>query len=341
MASARAVRATLAPVRSEVLTEICARIRGLMRVSTAFVVLALALAPACSSSSPPVVAGDGGTSSPGEGGAKNGPPADHVFGGARPVQVLRVPSGYDPGKPAPLVVVLHGYGATGTAQSLFFNLGSIADESGFFLVAPEGTTDANGRQFWNATDLCCDFGRTNVDDVAYLTGLVDEIATYYAIDPKRVFLVGHSNGGAMSFRLGCDASERFAAIVDLAGPFFGDASRCKPKQPVALLHMHGTKDETVSYEPESTGLRNPGALATVRTWASNNGCAAEPDTRAAPIDLDGAVPGAETKPSRFGGCRGGADVELWTMEGTSHVPFDLAKDLPKRIYAFLSAHPKP
>ncbi|MEQ1833377.1 MAG: prolyl oligopeptidase family serine peptidase [Candidatus Eisenbacteria bacterium] len=63
-------------------------------------------------------------------------------------------------------------------------------------------------------------------------GLVDEIAKYYTIDPKRVFLVGHSNGGAMSFRLGCDAPERFAAIVDLAGPFFMDATKCKPKAPV-------------------------------------------------------------------------------------------------------------
>lgn len=255
---------------------------------------------------------------------------------------LRVPQGYDPKVPAPLVMVLHGYGASGLAQNIFFNLGSIADKEGFFLVAPEGTVDGSGKQFWNATDNCCDFERKNVDDVAYLTGLVDEIGRYYAIDPKRVFLVGHSNGGAMSFRLGCDASERFAAIVDLAGPFFVDASRCKPKAPVPLLHMHGTADQTVPYPPTSAGSRipNPGAAATVATWAANNGCGATPDTSSPPLDLDLDQPGAETKISKFTGCRDAADVELWTLEGSPHIPFNLTKDLPSIVYRFLAAHPK-
>jgi polyhydroxybutyrate depolymerase len=309
--------------------------------ATALFLSTLAACSSSSSTSSSTSSGASGTDAAAPGEVKNGPPADHVFGGSRPVKVFRAPAGYDAAKPAPLVVVLHGYGANATAQNLFFNLGSIADREGFFLVAPEGTTDATGKQFWNGTDVCCDFGKTGVDDVAYVTGLVDEIAKYYAIDPKRVFLVGHSNGGAMSFRLGCDASDRFAAIVDLAGPFFADASLCKPKAPVALLHMHGTKDTTVSYAPSTNGrFPNPGAVATVTKWAENNGCGPTADTSSPAMDLDNAIAGAETKVSRYTGCREDATVELWTMEGSGHVPFDLAKDLPSRIYAFLSAHPK-
>lgn len=306
------------------------------RVKRALSVVSIVAIAACSSSSSPEEGGDAGASSGG-----NGPPADYVFGGSRPVGQFRVPEGYDPKKPAPLVMVLHGYGANGTAQNLFFNLGSIADKEGFFVVAPEGTLDSAGKQFWNGTDNCCNFDPEKVDDVAYLTGLVDEIAKYYTIDPKRVFLVGHSNGGAMSFRLGCDASERFAAIVDLAGPFFMDASKCKPKSPVALMHLHGTKDETVPYPPSTTKrFPNPGAVAAVTTWATNNGCNTTPDTSAPAVDLDLDQPGAETKISKYGGCREGADVELWTLEGTPHIPFNLSKELPSIVYRFLAAHPK-
>lgn len=313
-------------------------------VKRALSVLSLAVLAACSSSTTSSSSTsssssgdvDAGTSSGG-----NGPPADYVFGGARPVTQLKIPDSYDAKKPAPLVIVLHGYSATAATQNLFFNLGSIADKEGFILVAPEGMKDSTGNQFWNATDNCCNFDKKDVDDVAYITGLVDELAKYYSIDPKRVFLVGHSNGGAMSFRLGCDASQKFAAIVDLAGPFFVDATKCKPTAPVALLHLHGTKDATVPYPPATTGrLPNPGAEATVATWAANNGCGAAPDTTTPAKDVDLDQPGAETKVSKYPGCRDGADVELWTLEGTGHIPLNLTRDLPSIIYAFLSAHPK-
>ena len=144
--------------------------------------------------------------------------------------------------------MLHGYGASGLFQNLYLRLGDIADEEGFFIAAPDGTLDATQKRFWNATDLCCDFEKTGVDDVRYLTGLVSEIRAAYAIDPKRIYIVGHSNGGAMAYRLACDASEQFAAIVSLAGPFFEDVKRCAPSSPVAVQHMHGTADEVVPYD---------------------------------------------------------------------------------------------
>lgn len=316
-------------------------------VKRALSLLSFLVLAACSSSSPSSSASSSGTSGTsgdvdaGTTSGGNGPPDGYVFGGARPVTQLKIPEGYDPKKPVPVVIVLHGYSANATAQNLFFNLGSIADKEGFILLAPEGTKDSANNQFWNATDNCCNFDKKDVDDVAYITGLVDELAKYYAIDPKRVFLVGHSNGGAMSFRLGCDASQKFAAIVDLAGPFFVDATKCKPSAPVALLHLHGTTDTTVPYPPTTTGrIQNPGAVATVATWAANNGCGATPDTSTPAKDVDLDQPGAETKISKYTGCREGADVELWTLEGTPHIPYNLTRELPTIVYGFLSAHPK-
>lgn len=273
--------------------------------------------------------------------------ADPTFGGARPLEVFRVPAGYDRSKPAPLVLVLHGYGASGLLQNLYFHLADIADEEGFFIAAPDGTTDGTQKKFWNATDVCCDFAKTGVDDVGYLTGLVAEIRAAYAIDPKRIYVVGHSNGGAMAYRLACDASDQFAAIVSLAGPFFEDVKRCAPSGPVAVQHMHGTADETVPYDggvlasvSPGAGVKEPSAPSIVSTWAALNHCTA-PAVEDPPIDLDGNIVGAETKVTRYGSCAAGSDVVLWTMQGSPHIPGNLVADAPRRIYSFLKAHPKP
>lgn len=270
-----------------------------------------------------------------------------TFGGARPLDQFRVPANYDPAKPAPLVVVLHGYGVSGFFQNLFFRLPDIADQEGFFIAAPDGTLNAAGRRFWNATPECCDFEGSGVDDLGYITGLITEIRAAYAIDPKRIYVVGHSNGGAMAFRLACDASEVIAGVVSLAGPFFADAAKCAPKVPVSVQHMHGTADETVPFEGGKTASVHPNATSAIpsapsiaTTWAGLDKCAPTA-IQDPPLDNDGNIAGAETKVTRFAGCGGGSEVVLWTLEGTSHVPGNLVPDFPNRIYAFLKAHPKP
>ena len=270
-----------------------------------------------------------------------------TFGGTRPLDVFRVPAGYDKTKPAPLVLVLHGYGVSGLFQNLYFRLGEIADEEGFFIAAPDGTPDGTQKRFWNATDLCCDFEKTGIDDVAYLTGLVSEIRNAYAIDPRRIYVVGHSNGGAMAYRLGCNAADQFAAIVSFAGPFFDDVASCAPSGPVAVQIMHGTADQTVPYEGGPfanfrTGMvgTQPSAESIAATWSGFDRCTG-PAVEESPIDLDGNISGPETKVKRYSGCAGGSEVVLWTMHGSAHAPGNFVDDTPRLIYSFLKAHPKP
>src|SRR5262245_24986661 len=128
------------------------------------VVVLVASMLACSSSS---------TSSPPADDGASIPASDVQLGGDRPVPYVYVPETYDGKKPMGLVLILHGYGAGGTAQELgVFRMHEIATAKGFIVLAPDGTPDRTGKRFWNATDTCCDFDGTNVDDVAYLTGLV-------------------------------------------------------------------------------------------------------------------------------------------------------------------------
>ena len=119
---------------------------------------------------------------------------------ARPYN-FKLPSGYDRNNATPLVIDLHGYAVSGVGQEGYFQFGAIADEQTFLYAYPDGTLDLKNNRFWNADDACCNFFAGVVDDVAYLNAMIDDISTRFNVDPKRIFIVGHSNGAFMSHRL--------------------------------------------------------------------------------------------------------------------------------------------
>ncbi len=259
---------------------------------------------------------------------------------ARPYQ-QRVPSSYDGSRAVPLVVLLHGYGANGSVQSAYLGLSQLYEQRGFLLALPDGTVDRNGSRFWNATNACCDFANTGVDDVAYVTAVIDDMSARYRVDPRRVYLIGHSNGGFMSHRMACDRAARVAAIVSLAGATWADPSRCAPSEPVAVLEVHGTVDDEVRYDGGTTLSdqdRYPSARDTVASWARLNRCGDFADTGMR-FDYVTDVAGPETRVGAHAGCMGGA-AELWTMEGVGHVP-GFSPAWIAAVYDWLMAHPKP
>jgi polyhydroxybutyrate depolymerase len=269
-----------------------------------------------------------------------------TVGGARPAWLV-VPENRAVGKRLPLIMMLHAYGATGPMEEWFFRLKPHAESRGFLYVVPDGTPNAEGKNYWNATDACCapppnlaDAGALP-DDVEYLRELVGEVMSKYDVDTKRVYVVGHSNGGFMAHRLACEHPELFAAFVSLAGATFYDAARCKPGSPVSALQIHGTADATIGIDGGMFfGNKFPSARTTVDRWAALNGCDPTPIPIDDRYDLDFRISGKETRALRFGGCRANSVVELWWMEGSGHVPLTTA-ELGGRIVDFLFAHPKP
>jgi polyhydroxybutyrate depolymerase len=248
-----------------------------------------------------------------------------TFGGDRPAD-LHVPPGYACGTPAPLLIVLHGLSATGAIEEAYLGFQKVADDKGFLTIHPDGTVDKLGEHFWNATPGCCDFFDSGVDDVGYLLGLVDAISAEYDVDPKRVYLFGHSNGAFMAYRMACDHAERFAAIGALAGAMYLDPADCHASEPVSVLAIHGTADTNVHYEGGGAGkAAYPSAQVTVQDWATIDGCNPTP-VAGAPLDLVAAIAGDETTVSTFTGCKAGASVELRTMVGAGHIPV-LSKEL--------------
>ena len=193
---------------------------------------------------------------------------------------VNVPAGYRPDRPAPLLIVLHGYSSSGQEHDTYLNLGRMAEQRGFLYAYPDGTFDTTGNRFWNATDACCDFDRSHVDDAGYLADVIAEVGTSLALDPKRVYLVGHSNGGFMSYGMSCAHADLIAAMVSLAGATFAKSAMCAPTVPVAVLQIHGTADDTVVFTGGTLeGLGSgqsmaayPGAETSVSIWAKYDGC---------------------------------------------------------------------
>lgn len=255
---------------------------------------------------------------------------------ARPYK-YKVPTNYDPKKPTPLVVMLHGLSASGELNELVLHLAPLADSRTFIYAYPDGTKDPVGARFWNATDGCCDFFGSKVDDVAYLTAVIDDLSVRYNVDAKRVFLVGHSNGGYMAHRMACDRSSKIAGIVSLAGGQWIDATKCRPTGKVTVLQVHGTADTNVAYN--GTAL-TPGARQTVAIWANRNACSGALTFGGTRLDIESTLAGAETKVESYDGCTSDGAVELWTLEGGGHIPTFNAQ-WPGSIYDFLMAHPKP
>lgn len=261
-------------------------------------------------------------------------PEQVVFGGDRPAP-LQIPLSYEHTEPVPLLVVLHGYGASGLLQLSYTGLRNLT-ESGYLVIGPEGTVDSNGNQFWNAGDWCCNFDDSDVDDVAYLTGLIEEIRGVYKVDPDRIYVFGHSNGGFMSYRLACEYADSIATIVSLAGAGRVEPSDCAPSAPVSILQIHGDADDTILYDGDAL---YPSAADSLAPWANYNDCSGGLSADSERLDLDSSLDGEETRIERYSGCSSDVDVELWTLESGGHVPI-LQSGFAQQIESWLAAHPK-
>jgi len=279
--------------------------------------------------------------------AADRPGAFYRLQGTRPAR-LYVPSGYDGQTPMPLVLVLHGYSIDSTFMRDYFLMEPLAETRGFLVCHPDGTVDSTGRPFWNATEACCDFYGAGPDDSGYLRGLIEEVTRRYAVDLKRIYATGFSNGGYMSYRLAFDHADLIAGIASLAGMTYLDPEHPRPSEPVHILHIHGTADTMVLFGGGATFNMYefyPGALATVQSWAAFNGCAGPLWDDRPTLDLDLSLSGLDTTVMRYTDYPPGGAVELWTIVGGGHVPaFSTGTSqsgFAARVIDWLLAHPKP
>ena len=154
----------------------------------------------------------------------------------RPYLLQAPPAGGSTGERVPLVVELHGRGIDAETFDRLTGFGALAGEEGFALALPSAVGE-----IWNDGRDAAAEGR-RPDDVGYLTAMIDDATAQLPIDPRRIYVVGMSNGATMAGLLACELAERIAAVAQVAGTAAaGVAATCRPARPVPILNIHGTR----------------------------------------------------------------------------------------------------
>jgi polyhydroxybutyrate depolymerase len=191
--------------------------------------------------------------------------------------LVYVPKNYQEDRPIPVVFVFHGFGADAPKMARFCGMNTKAEEAAFVAVYPYGTGMGVFRAF-NGGVLKGRIAEGMPNDVAFVTGILDDLQGAGKIDPKRVYAAGMSMGAMMCYRLAAELSERIAAIAAVAGTMAPGLQ--KPKRPVPVIHFHGTADDVVPLAGPPGGASDVldfmSVDATVQFWAEANGCLSQP-----------------------------------------------------------------
>lgn len=246
--------------------------------------------------------------------------------------------------PAPLVVVLHGGYGDGRQAEKNYHWDGQADTGRFVAVFPNGV----GRS-WNAGTCCGAAKNTDVDDVAFIRSVVADVQRAVAIDPRRIYVAGMSNGAMMAYRMACETT-LFAAVAPVAGTILVP---CSAARPISLLAIHGEADDRVPYAggpgkafsvSGQARVDGPSVPADNATFRRINDCAAPDTTRSGVVSTSVAA------------CPDGRTVELISVAGAGHqwpgadpglsllgispTPSN-ALDATSMIWQFFAAHPAP
>lgn len=268
-----------------------------------------------------------------------------VHDGLQRTYLLHLPPAYDGSAPFPLVIAMHGGFGSALNLQRTSELSEKADAAGFIVVYPEGMPGRLNIRTWNAGGCCGQAVRDSIDDVGFISALIDTLTARFNIDSRRIFATGMSNGGMMAYRLACEIPDRIAAIAPVAATMA--ANKCNPTRPVPIIHFHSFLDENVPYQggvgSGVSGFDNPSLDSVFTVWSAANGCTTQKDT----LQND-----ASFVRVAWRDCEGKADLELYLTRDGGHSwpggkkalnrqadPPSEAINADDLMWAFFQAHP--
>jgi polyhydroxybutyrate depolymerase len=230
--------------------------------------------------------------------------------------LLHIPRNVTSAHPMPLVIMLHGTGGNAADLRTTTAMNPVADSQRFMVAYADGShgSFAGYPSDWNAGTCCGAAQREQVDDLAFIRQIIGAAAAEHAMNRRRVFVAGFSDGGRMAYHAACQLAPLVAAIAVVSGSLVDDA--CRPRNAVAVIAIHGTSDDQVPFDdPSATDPPSPvpataSALpASVQFWVASNGCAAGTSST---TNLS-----AHVSSNSFTRCSG-ADVIAYVIEGGVH-----------------------
>ncbi len=276
------------------------------------------LAAACSSKSAGLAEPDAPAASPDVSPTDGAPPAvtctgkstttgDVVWtitsGGLPRVVNVHIPANYDPARGTALVLNFHGFTSDAPQEAILSLMNDKADSEGFIVAYPYGTGTPLS---WNAGACCGTAASSGVGDIQFVRDILATASDKLCVDPARVYSTGMSNGGFLSHRIGCELSDKFAAIAPVAGVL--GVPSCSPARPMPVMHFHGTSDPLVPYGGDPS-LGFPSVMDTFQGWANRDGCTGVPAQT---------YSNGDATCQTYAQCAGGAEVTLCTIQGGGH-----------------------
>jgi polyhydroxybutyrate depolymerase len=221
---------------------------------------------------------------------------------------VHVPKGYSRSTPVPALFCLHGLAQNPVMFCLDSGVAwpAKADKEGFVVIMPNGYMNS-----WNGGTCCAAAASAGLDDVSLMRAIFAEVGKHVNIDLRRVYATGLSNGGFLSYRLACEASDLFVAVAPSAGAIgtaaIGsgiselttglntDLKTCAPTHKISVLDIHGTADPLIPYSAQAP------SLAVIQ---ASDGCSATTMPAAA------APSGGDTTCVSFAGCPASPNVNV-------------------------------
>lgn len=248
---------------------------------------------------------------------------------------VHVPAGYNNHSPLPMVVVLHGAFDNGKGMEKYSGFSRLADREKFIVLYPNGIGILGYLQHWNAGHCCGKAAKDNIDDVGFIAAAIEDVSHRLSIDKNRVYMVGFSNGGMMTYRFASERGDLLAAAAPLAASIGGrpDANAeewriSKPVKPLPLLVMHGMDDDDIRYEGGRSQYRKGertyvSVNESVDFWLNANECIGQP--------VVNAKAGGAVKVNTWNACKNSAVVALYKINGWGHIwpGVYFTRDLPE------------
>jgi polyhydroxybutyrate depolymerase len=176
-----------------------------------------------------------------------------------------------------LIIALHPLGSNPKLMEAMTGFSTLADENQIIVAYPEGTKASDtGTSSWNAKFCCQDAWYGKVDDIGFLSTLIDSLAARYVV--KGILVTGFSNGGMLAHLAGIELSDRITAIAPVAATVGRGIADLFPKAPLPVLMVHGSDDALVPYDQRSDDRFLPTAGA-VDYWVRVNDCDPMPEVR--------------------------------------------------------------
>ncbi len=185
---------------------------------------------------------------------------------------LQLPQNYYETAALSLVIALHGGSGSAAQFENTSKLSQKANTAGFIVVYPNGTGTL---QTWNAGNCCGSAVNNSINDVTFISMLIDKLITNYKVNAKKVYATGHSNGGMLCYRLACELSNKIAAIAPNSSTMVMPIA-CTPARTMPILHMHAIPDKNVpylgGYGIGISGIYHPPLDSVLNVWNTINNC---------------------------------------------------------------------